>query len=935
MSGKSGPPKLVDPNAEALAGSSSGGSAFNPDVYLASNQRGPTANFDPETYLKPELDEQKYGGLSGEMKASAAGLARGASFGLSDQALTNSGLVNPETLKGLRDTNPASTIGSELVGAIAPAFVGDEAGLANLPKTVASIGRGVEGSAGLVGAGSTVAKAAGFGAEGALYGLGQGVSENALGDHDLVSQQTLADMGMSAALAGGLGGLVGKFSGDGAKALNLSGAEDSIAAQKISESVNPLTPEGALVNNNLPAKDKISMFEALRAQKANAADIIKAGEEIGAPVLPAQTSSSKYIQDATSSLSKTPSIPGVITQQAIQKGVDAVDGTIKSVLGAGEQLSAYDAGALVKQQIQEASDAIYAPIKEAYAERAALGKTINLPDEARIKLWEGLQEQAQKFGSVGSDGSKLIETYAEKALSQNTVDQLDQLIKEMKSKQSVAYRAGDTEAAQALGQVSESIQDFQIRQIAKQGRDIGSGKTPTFAGGDHPFPFDGAEEKANQAINQHKELTAKYKDFKEILNSLASDQRLGKKANTHGGLENVLDGLANEKVIDRMFDPKNADGLARLKKNFPEVFQTIIEQKKSQILQSSMEDGSLKVNKVLKSIYDESKLSSKVREMMFSQEELKKLGASKTWMDALPKDINPSGTSKAEAYRELLTNPLKATSQNFLGYATQKLIEHFAGTPGEAEKIMTLSNTQKAADKTAARIKFGVSDILGDSKRIPIEKAFSKIANEEDYNKKTSNIAEMAANEHVMQEKLEKSTQSIYNHAPQIAGAAQRTMVRGIQFLNSKIPSSHPEGIFQAPPKPSATQIAQFKRYYDVVEDPVSALKQVKNNTITSEAMEALQAVHPDLYEHMKTQMLTAIGKIKDKTKIPYQTKQAVSQFMGAPLDPSLTFESVMGNQAMFAQAVQQPQASPKPTAGGLKGLTVANRTGVSTESNI
>jgi len=69
--------------------------------------------------VKDYFDAEKYGsGVVNPLAAAAAGAARGLSFGLSDVALTQSGLVEPETLKGLEKCGPAGGVAGE-VGAIA------------------------------------------------------------------------------------------------------------------------------------------------------------------------------------------------------------------------------------------------------------------------------------------------------------------------------------------------------------------------------------------------------------------------------------------------------------------------------------------------------------------------------------------------------------------------------------------------------------------------------------------------------------------------------------------------------------------------------------------------------------------------------------------------------------------------------------------------
>lgn len=193
---------------------------FDPDAFLAQ----PTApGFDPDAFLAREERRDR---LDSPLLAGAAGLARGATFGLSDVALTKSGLVNKDTLTGLREFNPTASLFGEIGGAVAPTLLSGGAGalgsaarLASAPvRAAATAGKLVENAA-LKALGSEVAKsstrkildgaaakALGLGIEGSFYGAGQIVSEAALGDPKQAAEKALSTIGLSAILSGGLGG---------------------------------------------------------------------------------------------------------------------------------------------------------------------------------------------------------------------------------------------------------------------------------------------------------------------------------------------------------------------------------------------------------------------------------------------------------------------------------------------------------------------------------------------------------------------------------------------------------------------------------------------------------------------------------------------------------------------------------------------------------
>ncbi len=156
--------------------------------------------------IKQAQDAETYGsGVLNPLKAIAAGAARGISLGISDQVLTKSGAVKPETLRGLEEQNPKASIAGEAIGILAPALIGDEAGI---PGLITKVGKGAERAAGDI-LGKTAAKALGSAVEGAFYGAGSVVTEDALGDPNLTAQSALSQVGLTALLTGGLGGALG------------------------------------------------------------------------------------------------------------------------------------------------------------------------------------------------------------------------------------------------------------------------------------------------------------------------------------------------------------------------------------------------------------------------------------------------------------------------------------------------------------------------------------------------------------------------------------------------------------------------------------------------------------------------------------------------------------------------------------------------------
>lgn len=172
--------------------------------------------------LHQQQIQDEFGGVGGVLGATAAGAARGATLGLSDVALAETGLVDRRTLAGLQEANPLASTGSEALGILGATLASGGAGgaargavatgarvVAAPTRAVMALGRGVEAlGVGALGEGlgaRLVTTAAQGAVEGSLFGVGQAVSEATIKDVPLTAERIVAAAGHGALLGGGLG----------------------------------------------------------------------------------------------------------------------------------------------------------------------------------------------------------------------------------------------------------------------------------------------------------------------------------------------------------------------------------------------------------------------------------------------------------------------------------------------------------------------------------------------------------------------------------------------------------------------------------------------------------------------------------------------------------------------------------------------------------
>ena len=186
--------------------------------------------------------------------AGAEGVARGATIGLSDVALT--GALGDDYRKGAQARQQENRLVSgagEVLGAVGGSLLtGGALGALGAPaRGVAAAGRAVEGGvAALVGEGAGVlgragARAAALGmsgaVEGSLYGAGQAVSKAALDGTEISAEKVMASMGEGALMGGAGGALLGGLSG------SLKGAASKLGESKgLQQGARELANESAL-----------------------------------------------------------------------------------------------------------------------------------------------------------------------------------------------------------------------------------------------------------------------------------------------------------------------------------------------------------------------------------------------------------------------------------------------------------------------------------------------------------------------------------------------------------------------------------------------------------------------------------------------------------------------------------------------------------------
>jgi len=879
-------------------------------------------SYEPIESQRQRALKEEYG--DSPIRAGAEGLARGLSLGLSDVGLRALG-VDREGLEARKEFNPLSSLGGEVVGAVAPAFLSGgtsaagqaaaKGGAAALGKAAAltpaglatragtAVTRGLESKFGESAAKSLAGKilessvpmAAGSLVEGAAFTAGNVLSEAALAeDPSKVAEKALANIGMGAALGGGIGAFVGL----GARALGgkyiphaVSELDQNVktAAQATDSAVNsPLISEA----------ERKGFFEGLSKRGKDADIIEQAGKEFGVEVFPEQLSGSQAVKRTSAILDTSVSPAAIARNEMKAASVEKISKDVVESFGGLSPRSENEVGNQLKTQIVEKFDKAFAPSQELYKVVSE-----NLP----------FVEVSPKAIQSISSNIKKVEKYNIQGSLENKVGNF------------VLKNLPNMKTAKDIQNLSQAVKDL-VNPLVPAERRVGS----IFAEKLENLVENSTIRAGQKLVDETGDLTLKaqvqtvldaipsakkeYAIFRDKLDTFA--KQLGRKSiSGKAGFEEFIEELAPNRLLDRMFDKKDPRFLDFMQKEFPDEFRELISFKKSQMLQKAEKTGSLKT--LFKEVGN---LSPEVRAKAFSPLEIKRLNLAEKYLDTVsfarnPAFGNPSGTAFMSSAMQAFDSPQATLKTWARDAAIEKFIKN-SGSDGASVKVFNvLSSLEKSAQKITQNIGYSVKGFLQKSAPAAIYLGSKAIVEEKQekkedlgrfYEKQSKAVVDAAQNPEALIENASAAFQDISDVAPKVAEAASEKAAASAMFLYEKMPKNpfSDKAIFsQKKWKPSDLEISKWKKYVDTVEDPMKALKDLRKGRMTIEQSETLKTVYPEIYSEVMNNFMEELPKLKEE--LPYQKRLQISLLFQVPTDYTLSPEFINQMQQAHLKSMQ------------------------------
>lgn len=858
--------------------------------------------------LNKMLETAKYSSPLEQAKAVAEGAVSAATFGISSGLLTGKlklpklkalegeeetpSVTSEEAMRARADINPVARTIGELGGLGLGMLTGSgEAKLLQMAgKGISEQGAKMLGTGALAKIGTAAAAAS---VENAIYQGGSEIDKMFIGDPQQTAESVMANMGMAAALGGGIGG-------------GLKGATElwnATTGQKVAGILNSLKNRSA----GIPAKLKTSANLDL------------------APEVEAALGDSPKAKEAAATLMESNSKSGAEFQRSMQGFKDQAGSALAESLGTNadalenlKDISKYETGKEFQSALTKSIEEKVEPISAKYDEFAEKFKTAEIQPADRLQMANDISQLIVDNGLLKGPNESALK------LTQKVLNQLE----------SQANAQDLRKYIQGLNQIapygSENYQiGKQLRSILSKGNEA----TIEHAAG------------ANGVYEAFKGTQKEYGEFKDLLSELNDRLHLGRegKAGTETFVQ-ALKSMDPETVVNRL-ELKNDVNLQNLLgKYFPEVAEQARQQELTSLLRKSLDKNGTAINpsKLFKQI---DALDPQLRDYLVPKNVQDRMGSIKDLLSRIPTKMNPSGTAKtldnlwshipasASAMVAMVTghNPIiggiLGQMTHYLGReipdATKLAMLKFMGSAEatSAEGFKAATQMAKVAIRSENNLNKAVNHVFEGSAAHIEEPSIQTVE------KLKQKIDAMLENP----ESLMEMNNKVGHYLPDHNSAFSLATSRNLQYLANLKPNTDPLGLLDAKRVASKSEEAKYNNALKIAENPLIVLKAMREGSITPDDIKHLNALYPALVARMQSKLGQKMIEAKsEQQQLPYKTKIALSAFLMQPLDSSMQPNAIMQNQSAIVAAQglgRQPAAKQNGDMSKLSKVADLNKT--------
>lgn len=180
----------------------------------------------------------------------------------------------------------------------------------------------------------------------------------------------------------------------------------------------------------------------------------------------------------------------------------------------------------------------------------------------------------------------------------------------------------------------------------------------------------------------------------------------------------------------------------------------------------------------------------------------------------------------------------------------------------------------------------------------------------------TRRLAELAERPEAFEAAVAQQLGPLPVLVPGAGAVAIETLGRAVQHLSSVAPkpAGGPLASVPALRQPwiaNSLDVERFEQALAAIQDPASVVEALAAGQVSPAAVQAVQAVYPELLEDFRAKVLDAL--VSRHEPLDYGQRIQLSLLLGQPLDESLQASTLSGLQMAHAPPQETPQARPAP----------------------
>lgn len=174
----------------------------------------------------------------------------------------------------------------------------------------------------------------------------------------------------------------------------------------------------------------------------------------------------------------------------------------------------------------------------------------------------------------------------------------------------------------------------------------------------------------------------------------------------------------------------------------------------------------------------------------------------------------------------------------------------------------------------------------------------------------------LASNPGLLAAEMQTLTQDMEDEAPRLAKAIAMKASQAVSYLASHAPTSYTPPMSRAKPLMDPVDLEIYSRRIEAVTTPFRTLERIDTGTLTTEHVDALKTVWPEIYADAQRQLFDAAAVAADDLTLSAAT--SLSVLWQVPVDPTLPLAAgIMASMAPPAGMTEPGGPQPKPQQKG------------------